>query len=1195
MSLKRYRIPIAITATVAAVTAGGIVALTISPSASEASCAPGFRPVTDLADEVRAEMSREDPSRERDDDEDDEQSDEFKREMLREFPALASIPASEWSEHCMRVKRPESLNELAMMAGAQAMPRMAPYGAWAQGAYSAAVAERAVMKPGLVNGTSGTGAPYGVGPLIVNDPRYPQVNGLGLVHNAGRVDDFAYDPAGKRLFAAVGTGGIWSSTDWGKTWHNASGNLPTTVTGAIAWTSANGGTLVALTGEPTFGSAAYTGIGAYYSIDGGTTWSRASGVPDGALGFRVAVDPADPSKVYAATQLGLFVSTDGGKTYANAKLPTGQCAGVTDVSANGAPTCALANVVTDVVVVAPGGVGTKTTAGTVLAAVGWRGGNRKNADGSVQSPNNGLYRSATGAPGSFAKLSPSGFVPPDNIGRMALGAATGAAQNHDVIYAMVQDAKLLNNGGVIGVDISDTGATSPLGTTVLNGLYVSTDFGSTWKLLASGTTLAADPASGSALVGTGTATGYQPGVQGWYNLYVRPDPTRTSLTGVPTRLLMGLEEIWAPETSLQPLDGLTPVHFKVVGKYFGGASCLLLRLGLPACPGDREPLDPENQTTHPDQHAAIWVADPSTPGGVQLLVGNDGGVYRYRFDQDADRELDNTHWGPGDNDGFGTLLPYYAAMAKDGTVWAGLQDNGNLRIDPINRKQYETYGGDGFFTAVDPDNSNVAYEEYTNGAISVTTDGGTTWKSINPSLTAPKFSNPFAMDPTDGRHLITAGREVVETTRGPETGSGHAGTGNQWAQVFDLGTRTRPGDPAATASSTDPANSMSAIAVHRDAAYVGFCGQCDTLNKLAPTSEVFKNGLATNVGGPESPAKGTAKGWHVVAAAGLPNRYITAIAIDPSNPKNVFVTLGGYTRRWVPPGAVGDTNATIGTGHLYRSTDSGQTFTDISGNLPDSPATWVALRGQQLLVGTDVGAFASGLRAANTTGPAFAPLNNLPTVPITNIGLKPGDPDTAVIATYGRGVWTYAFDKKVKLPTTPSPTPEPQPTITQPYASYDFESGTQNWTVSTPATWRRGAPGEKNGTDDASGNAYALSGAAYLDLADTSLISPSVSTQAGTTVLQFALKLDTEPGYDGVSVDWSVDGKAWTAITTLTGRSDSWPGWQTRTTTFTSPGGPVQVRFRFQSDELCSGTGGPLCSSPNGWDGVHIDNVVIGR
>jgi hypothetical protein len=295
----------------------------------------------------------------------------------------------------------------------------------------------------------------------------------------------------------------------------------------------------------------------------------------------------------------------------------------------------------------------------------------------------------------------------------------------------------------------------------------------------------------------------------------------------------------------------------------------------------------------------------------------------------------------------------------------------------------------------------------------------------------------------------------------------------------------------------------------------------------------------------------------------------------------------------VPPGAVGDTNAALGTGHLYRSTDGGQSFTDISGNLPDVPATWVGLRGQQVLVGTDLGAFASDLRGAYLDTPQFAPLNDVPAVPISSIELKPGDPNTAVIATYGRGVWTYAFDQKINLPAPPPP--PPPPTITQPYASYDFESGPQGWTTTGLPTWSRGAPGERNGVDDPSGHAYAISGLSYIDLMNSSLISPQVTTQAGTTVLRFAIKLDTEPGYDGVDVDWSANGTTWTTITRLSGRSYGWPGWETKAVAFTSPGGPVQVRFRFYSDELCSGAGGPHCSSPSGWDGAHVDNVVIGH
>lgn len=1171
---------------------------------SAEACAPGFIPVDKALTEIRGEMAVEHPGADSAEGAGGEEADragesdnELTREALRELPMLAGVPRDEWSSNCVRNKRPESLKELIALFGARAIPRMAPYGHYANGAAASAVKERHAMTAGSVAGSDGTGATYGQGPLIVNDPRYPEVNGLGLVHNSGRIDSFAFDPQAGRLFAAVGNGGIWRSDDLAKTWTNASGNLPTSITGAVAWTTANKGTLLALTGEPTFGSSAYTGLGAYFSTDLGKTWSKATGVPDGGLGFALAVDPNNPAKVYAATQLGLFASTDGGKTYKNANLPTGECSGVTDMQAR--PECALTNVVTDVVVAKGGGVGTTTKAGTVAAIVGWRGGNKANPDGSIQSPNNGVYRSVSGTSNTFTKLSASGFAPQDNIGRVELGNAVGDAQDHDLLYAIVQDAKLLNNGGVAGIDAPE-GAKSPVGTTVLNGLYVSKDFGGSWSKLASGTELTADPASGSALFGTGTALGYQPGVQGWYNLWVQPDPTRQTASGVPTRMAFGLEEIWSnePGNLPVPLDGSVPVHFRVVGKYFAGDSCMLLSAGLPACPGDREPSD-DNLTTHPDQQDGIWITDPLVKGGVQLLAGNDGGAYRYRFGTDSDGELDNSHWGEGDNDGFSTLLPYYAAMAKDGTVWAGLQDNGNMRIDPVTRKQYETYGGDGFFAAVDPNESKTAYEEYTFGAMSVTTDGGTSWKDIDPGLTASKFANPFVMDPADADHLLTAGREVVETLSGTSTESGQTDAAaaddntKTWRTVYDLGTREHPGDASATATSTDPNNSMSAVDVQGDAAYVGFCGQCDTLNKLGPYRTLFQNGLATNVGGADAAKKGTGNGWHIVPATGLPNRYITSVAVDPRNASNVFVTVGGYTRRWLPPGAVGDANEQLGTGHVYRSTDGGNSFTDISGNLPDSPATSVELRGDQLLVGTDVGAFASQSRGAYGT-PKFAPFQDLPAVPISSIALKPGDPNRAVIAAFGRGVWTYDFDSKLPVPVEPPPTPTPS--MGQAYASYDFESGAQGWTTSGMPTWRSGAPGHAADTaDDPNGHGYAVAGATgYIDNMDASLTSAKVPAAAGPALLEWWMKLDTEGGYDTVAAEWSSDGTTWKTLATYSGKNAGAPGWERFAIPFDAPGGDVQVRFQFVSDSLCSGLGGPVCASTTGWDGVHVDDVAIG-
>ena len=89
---------------------------------------------------------------------------------------------------------------------------------------------------------------------------------------------------------------------------------------------------------------------------------------------------------------------------------------------------------------------------------------------------------------------------------------------------------------------------------------------------------------------------------------------------------------------------------------------------------------------------------------MTLVVGNDGGVYMQHAGA-GDGRSPNDNWGRGANGGLHTLLPYDAQIAKDGTVYMGLQDNGELKIEP-DGKQFTIYGGDGFFSAVDPDDSN---------------------------------------------------------------------------------------------------------------------------------------------------------------------------------------------------------------------------------------------------------------------------------------------------------------------------------------------------------------------------------------------------------------------------------------------------------------------------------------------------------
>ncbi|HEX9889234.1 MAG TPA: cell wall-binding repeat-containing protein, partial [Nitriliruptorales bacterium] len=125
----------------------------------------------------------------------------------------------------------------------------------------------------------------------------------------------------------------------------------------------------------------------------------------------------------------------------------------------------------------------------------------------------------------------------------------------------------------------------------------------------------------------------------------------------------------------------------------------------------------------------------------------------------------------------------------------------------------------------------------------------------------------------------------------------------------------------------------------------------------------------------------------------------------------VYVTLGGYSRRWLGPGTAHDVNQEVGEGHVFKSVDAGENFVDVSGDLPDVSANWIETRARQMIVGTDLGAFAS----ASDGSPMWAPLEGVPNTIISTIERKPHDPDTVVIATFGRGVWTYEFDDEIPV------------------------------------------------------------------------------------------------------------------------------------------------------------------------------------
>src|SRR4051794_34153898 len=145
--------------------------------------------------------------------------------------------------------------EAGNAVGERVMRQTAPFHEVASGAYADAL-RKAKQKPKL----AGTWTPVGGPTLHADNPDYngldPVVTAgpsrLGWSNLSGRITDFAA-ASPDRVFAAPAAGGIWETTDGGASWKSIGDNLPTQAMGAIAYTPAAGGTIVAGTGDNAVG------------------------------------------------------------------------------------------------------------------------------------------------------------------------------------------------------------------------------------------------------------------------------------------------------------------------------------------------------------------------------------------------------------------------------------------------------------------------------------------------------------------------------------------------------------------------------------------------------------------------------------------------------------------------------------------------------------------------------------------------------------------------------------------------------------------------------------------------------------------------------------------------------------------------------------------------------------------------------
>jgi photosystem II stability/assembly factor-like uncharacterized protein len=278
-----------------------------------------------------------------------------------------------------------------------------------------------------------------------------------------------------------------------------------------------------------------------------------------------------------------------------------------------------------------------------------------------------------------------------------------------------------------------------------------------------------------------------------------------------------------------------------------------------------------------------------------------------------------------------------------------------------NNKQYTTNGGsqwiqkttgDGGYTIVDPVNTNYIYGQYVQGSIQRSANSGVSFTNITPSgSSGGLFYNPYEMAPGD-HNTIVFGRADIWKTTNAQTATTSAG----WTQI-------------ATTSIVN--GSISAIGI-----------SSTNINKIYIGTS---NGriLVTTDNGATWP---TQTGFS----------YVSDFAVDNTNDAVCYATITG-----------------TGGIHVWKTTNSGVNWNNITGNLPNIAANSIVLRTatpRMIFVGTDIGIFQSTDEGAN-----WISFNSgFPSVQIYDMKYKQ-TVGLILVATHGRGCWTFDLNSTLGI------------------------------------------------------------------------------------------------------------------------------------------------------------------------------------
>jgi photosystem II stability/assembly factor-like uncharacterized protein len=309
------------------------------------------------------------------------------------------------------------------------------------------------------------------------------------------------------------------------------------------------------------------------------------------------------------------------------------------------------------------------------------------------------------------------------------------------------------------------------------------------------------------------------------------------------------------------------------------------------------------------------------------------------------------------------------AASDPGLMYLGLQDNSVIQ-DNANSWNVMV-GGDGMECVVDYSNSNNVIVSTQNGSMSLSTDGGVTFNTLNPGggITPPaSWTIPIIQHPTQPNIFWAGYDEVYQSSDG----------GVSW-QTISTGLLT-PGSTLQVlgVAGSDPLR-----------IYAGCYNEMHTTPDGGLSWTDISNGLP------------------------LLNNVVTSLAVSSRDPKRCWVTLSGYE-----------------TGHkVYQTNDAGLTWINFSGTLPNIPAdaiTYEIGSPDRLYLGTDFGVYTRDSSQSDwqyfNTG--------LPNVIVDDLEINYQSGKMRA-ATYGRGLWETVLPELVSVQELPKPialTVYPNPT-----------------------------------------------------------------------------------------------------------------------------------------------------------------------